>query len=1035
MNQESFKRKLTAVLSADVEGYSRLMAEDETATVKTLETYREVMSTLIMQHRGRVIDSPGDNLLAEFTSVVDAVQCAVAVQKEFQARNTGLPENRRMEFRIGVNLGDVIEEGERIYGDGVNIAARLEALAEPGGICVSKTAFDHIESKLPLGYHYLGEQEVKNIPKPVGAYRVLMEPRVTTEGEEEEKPSLFRGRRAILVGVMAAVVVIIALSVWRFYLTPQQPTVEPASVEKMAYTLPSKRSIAVMPFDNMSGDPDQEYFSDGLTEEIITTLSKISDLFVIARQSTFSYKGKPVKIKQVAEELGVQYVLEGSVRKDENRIRITAQLIDALTGHHLWAETYERELKGIFAVQDEIKKKIITALQVKLTEGEQARIFGKGTDNVEAWALGVRAWKLATKYSKENQAKARELLERALEVDPGYPLLWHALAHTHFLDARLGWTKSPPDSLKLAFEYTKKALTLDPNYPFAHMVLGNIYIFQRQYEKAIAQGQRAIFLDPNYADGYAGLSQIMRYSGRFEEALTLIKQAMRLSPNPRVFYPMMLGAAHLALGRHEEAIAVHKELLRSRRGEFPPSFAHVNLIVSYIELGRDGEARAEAEELLRIAPTSSLEGTRKRRPYKDPAHLERYLSALRKAGIPEKPPLPLPDKPSIAVLPFVNMSDDPKQEYFSDGITESIITALSNDPDLFVIARNSTFSYKGKSVKTQKVSKELGVRYVLEGSVQKSSDRVRITAQLVDAMTGHHLWAEQYDRDLKDLFALQDEIVLKILTALQVKLTAGEQARVRGEATNNLKAYLKYMKGRDYFLRFNRDDNVMARRLFKEVIVIDSDYSNAYSFLGWTHILDIWYGSSKSPGKSLEKAAQLAQKALALDDSDQNSIVLLGYLHLLKRQHDKAIVQYERATDLNPNAPTPLVHLGMALNFAGRPDDAIVSIKKAIRLNPIPPSFYLHNLANAYRMVGQYEDAIAAAKKALDRTPDNLWANVFLAATYSQAGRLDEARAQAVEVLRVQPKFSTESFGKKMPFKYKADADRFINALRKSGLK
>jgi len=332
MTAQGVKRKLSAILSADVEGYSRLMAEDEVATVQTLTSYREVMTGLIEQHRGRVVDSPGDNLLAEFSSVVDAVQCAVAVQKEFQARNAELPEDRRMEFRIGINLGDVIEEEERIYGDGVNIAARLEALADPGGICISKTAFDQIETKLPLGYEYLGDQTVKNIPKPVGAYRVVMEPRVTVVGKEEEKkPSFFRGRRAILGGVIAAVVVVIAV-VWRFYLTPPQPTVEPASMDKMVFPLPERPSIAVLPFTNLSGDPEQEYFSDGITEEIITALSRVPKLFVIARNSTFTYKGKPVKVKQVAEELGVRYVLEGGVRKAGDKVRITAQLIDALMG-------------------------------------------------------------------------------------------------------------------------------------------------------------------------------------------------------------------------------------------------------------------------------------------------------------------------------------------------------------------------------------------------------------------------------------------------------------------------------------------------------------------------------------------------------------------------------------------------------------------------------------------------------------------------------------------------------------------------------
>ncbi len=351
MADEGFKRKLTAILSADVEGYSRLMSADEAATVRTLTAYRKTMTQLIQQYRGRVVDSPGDNVLADFASVVDAVQCAVAVQKEIKARNDELPENRRMQFRIGINLGDVIEEEDRIYGDGVNIAARLEAMAEPGGICVSKTVFDHIESKLPLGYHYLGEQNVKNIPKPVGAYRVVMEPRVTMEEEEEKKkPS---------------------------------PAVESASLEKMAFPLPDNPSIAVLPFDNFSGDPNQEYIADGFTENIITALSKIPEIFVIARKSTFTYKGKPVKIRQVSEELGVRYVLEGSVQKADDRMRITAQLIDALEGHHLWAERYDRELRDLFALQDEIAMKILTALEVKLTRGEMAREYE--TENLEAW--------------------------------------------------------------------------------------------------------------------------------------------------------------------------------------------------------------------------------------------------------------------------------------------------------------------------------------------------------------------------------------------------------------------------------------------------------------------------------------------------------------------------------------------------------------------------------------------------------------------------------------------------------------------------
>ena len=317
MADKGFKRKLTSIFSADAVGYSRLMGKDEEATVRTLTSYRSVISTLIKQYNGTVIDSPGDNLMAEFVSVVDAVQCAVAVQKELKARNDELPENRRMPFRIGINLGDVIQEEDRIYGDGVNIAARLEGLAEPGGICISKTAFDHIETKLPYGYEFLGDQTVKNIAKPVGAYRVLLEPRVTVaELPKAEKPATARRRRVMIV-VTVALVIAITLVVWQLYI--RRPSVAPASIDKMAFPLPDKPSIAVLPFKNLSDDPTQEYFCDGMSEDLITDLSKISGIFVIARNSTFAYKGESVKINQVAEELGVRYVLEGSVRKaDKN---------------------------------------------------------------------------------------------------------------------------------------------------------------------------------------------------------------------------------------------------------------------------------------------------------------------------------------------------------------------------------------------------------------------------------------------------------------------------------------------------------------------------------------------------------------------------------------------------------------------------------------------------------------------------------------------------------------------------------------------
>ncbi len=376
MDQDKIKRKLTTILSADVKGYSRLMGEDEEWTLRTLNSYKGLIRNLVGEHRGRVVGSPGDNVLAEFASVVDAVECAVEIQQVLRAKNALLPEARKMEFRIGINLGDVIEEEDSIYGDGVNIAARLEGLAEAGGICISGSAYEQIENKIPLHYDYLGEHEVKNIAKPVRVYRARIDP----EGVREEKGSRIKdkGKRKIAIGVIVALLIVAAaVAIWQFVLRPTSSKMEVASKEKMAFPLPDKPSIAVLPFVNLSGDPKQEFFSDGITEDIITALSKIPKLFVIARNSTFTYKGKPVKVKQVSEELGVRYVLEGSVQKSGDRVRITAQLIDALTGHHLWSERYDRDLKDLFALQDEVTMKILMAMQVKLTEGEQASLGEK----------------------------------------------------------------------------------------------------------------------------------------------------------------------------------------------------------------------------------------------------------------------------------------------------------------------------------------------------------------------------------------------------------------------------------------------------------------------------------------------------------------------------------------------------------------------------------------------------------------------------------------------------------------------------------
>ncbi len=629
MTEERARRKLSGILSADAVGYSRLMEEDEASTIRTLEDSKELMANLIQQYSGRVVDAPGDNLLAEFGSVVDATECAVKIQKELKTKNAERPDNRKMEFRIGINLGDVVEEADRIYGDGVNIAARIEGLAEPGGICTSRTAYDHVKNKLKLGYEYLGEHSVKNIAEPVRVYRVLMEPEAAGKVIGETRCLGRISRKTVMAEIIGLVIVAGGLIGWNIYLQ-QSKKIEPASVEKMAYPLPDKPSIAVLPFDNMSGDPEQEYFCDGLTEEIITALSKVPKLFVIARNSAFTYKGKPVKVQQVSEELGVRYVLEGSVRKVDNRLRITAQLIDAIKGYHLWSERYDRELKDILAVQDEITMKIITDMGVKLTTGEQARVSARGTANLDAYLKCLEARENLFRLNRDSNLKARQRAEEAIALDPEYSIAYSLLSNTHILDVWFKWSKSPKESMMRAFELAKKALALDESNSGAHLVFAKIFLLQRLHDKAIAEAERAVSLAPNAADAINILGLILRFAGRPQEAAPMHERAIRLNPMPPAQYLYQLALCYTFIGEYEKAIAICKEALHKNPDDF---VGRITLTIAYSSFGRDEEARSEATEVLRIHPKFTLEYASKTWPYKNDTDRDFVLNALRKAGL------------------------------------------------------------------------------------------------------------------------------------------------------------------------------------------------------------------------------------------------------------------------------------------------------------------------------------------------------------------------------------------------------------------
>ena len=582
--ETNVRRKLAAILSTDVAGYSRLMGEDEEATLRLPSDYRGKIDTLIDAHEGRVVGRAGDSVMAEFGSAVEAARCGVEMQDTLRARNEELELDRRMQFRIGINLGDVMIEGDDLFGDGVNVAARLEKLAPPGGLCISGTVFEQVRDRLPFDFEDLGEQSVKNITRPVHVYRVPL------------------GQTA------------------------------PGVADNKAPELPDRPSIAVLPFNNMSGDPEQEYFSDGITEDIITDLSKVAGLFVIARNSVFAYKGKSINVAEVGRELGVRHVLEGSVRKAGNRVRITAQLIDGADGGHLWADRYDRDLQDIFAVQDEVTQKIVAALQVKLSEGERARLAHKDTENLEAYDELLRGKQLFLEFTKESNLKAQQMYERAIALDPDYAAAHAELARVYVQARNHGWSDDGDAAMDKAFEHASAAVARDEALAQAHVVLAFILVWRKDLERALTEVERGLALDPNHADGHSYQAIIQGFAGRPEESVRWVDKAMRLNPAAPFWYLWALGVACFSLGRYQDVVAACRKCSAANPNFV---FAHLYLAAAYGQLDQKAEAAAEVEACRRLNHEASTGWARRVMPFADAAVLERFVHGLSQAGLPE----------------------------------------------------------------------------------------------------------------------------------------------------------------------------------------------------------------------------------------------------------------------------------------------------------------------------------------------------------------------------------------------------------------
>ena len=1029
MAKDRLEGKLAVILHADVAGSTALVQQNEQIAHERIQNAFRRFGDTITKFHGHVRELRGDALLAEFERASDAVTAALAFQVEQLNYLAKLKDSIQPGVRVGIAMGEVIIADDTITGEGVVLAQRLEQLSKPGAVVIQGAAYETIPGRFPFEYGDLGKHLVKGFDKPVRVYSASMKP-----DTDIPQPGPLVHNNRISIFTFAAVAFIIA-AIALMWFKPWEIREEPASIERMAFPLPGKPSIAVLPFANLSADKEQEYFSDGITQDIITNLSRFRDLFVIARNSTFTYKGQSVMVKQVAEELGVHYVLEGSVQKASNKVRITARLVDATTGHHLWAESYDRNLDDIFAVRDEVTQSIVATLMGaeygKVAQAQLERLRRKDTENLDAYDYVLRSIHFFLRFTKDANSNAGRLAEKALELDPEYARASIMLAWVHLNAYRWKWSDDPGKSLELAFEMAQKSMEMNDSDPWSHWVLGVVHLYRGDHEDAIAQYEKALVLNPNDADVLAHMGLPLSFAGRPEQALEQLKRAMRLNPAYPPFYPWIQGWAQVVAEQYEASIASSKEAVV----RFPVAEIHRNLAVAYHYLGRAAEARLEVEESLRIDPEFTLDSVEAALPFANPSDLERFLLALREAGLPEHPSLPLPDKPSIAVLPFTNMSDDPKQEYFADGITEDLITDLSKISGLFVIARNSSFTYKGKMVKVKNVARDLGVRYVLEGSVRRAGNELRINAQLIDATTGGHLWAERYDGLNTNVFDLQDKVTRKIVTALAVNLTVDEDVRQRHKQTDNPEAYDAFLQGWSHYRQFTREDFAKALKYFKRAVELDPNYSRAHAAISGTYTYAAIRGWNFSLGWC--KAPYRAENYLRLSMRDPTALTHRAASALRSQQgrHEEAVLEAEQTIALDPNDAENYDALGTALSWAGRPEEAISAYETAMRLDPHFPATYLENLGEAYFNTGDFEAAAKTIERARKRNPG--LAAWILAAAYGHLGKEEKA----AETLKQYHEFrgwsrlyTVSGVVGWYPYKRRADVERLGVGLIKAGL-
>jgi adenylate cyclase len=1025
-------RKLAAILVSDVVGYSRLAGADEDRTLSRLRGLRsDLIDPTIAVHNGRVFKRTGDGTLVEFRSVVDAVRCAIEVQNAMVERNAGVPAERRIEFRVGIHLGDVVEESDGdLMGDGVNIAARLEGIAKPGAICLSEDAYRQVKGRLDLEVTDLGPTRLKNIAEPVRAYSLQVGMPAIGKPAMEAKPSE-RRQRSILASAVGAIVALVAIIGGASYFRAGRPalivTTAPATVAADAPSSsgPAHLSIVVLPFTNLSGDPSQDYFADGITDNLTTDLSRIHKSFVIARNTAFTFKGKNVDAKEIGKELGVRYVLEGSVQRDQNRARVNAQLIDAETGSHLWADRFEEDVANLFKLQDQVVARLANSLGYELIKAEAQK--GARSKNPDVIDLTMRGSALFVKQppTKEDNDAARALFEQALKIDPNHADALAEEAFTYYAEY-VYWRNPKTNYDTEIIGQADRAIALAPDNVIAYGAKGFYLVSSGRPNEAISAANAGLSIDPNSAYTYVVRGTSHTFLGQFEQAISDVSQAIRLSPrDPFVAsWHLALGDAALGLGRFDAAADAYHHAIDLGYRAFPP---YVDLAAVYALQGKMEDARTALAQARRLNPNLTVKWLQTVAP-----PLPLLFEGVRKAGLPEEEAAHL----SMVVLPFTNLSGNASEDYFADGVTENLTTDLSRIPNSIVIARNTAFTFKGKNLDAKEIGKELDVRYVLEGSVQRDLNRVRVNAQLIDAQSGTHLWADRFEEDVADLFKLQDQIVARLGNALGFELVKAEAEK--GARSKNPDAIDLTMRGwammwQSYAqpVKEKQDSHRAALGFFDQALKTDPNDADALAGDAFTYMAYFIFGWATSESDFDTKIIGQADRAITLAPDNMRAYVAKSYYLAVSNRAADALRAANAGLAINPNYAPLLDARALAETALDRFEQAKSDAQQAMRLSPRDPEIAsrLMNLGMAELGLGHYDAAVDEYNKSIDAGNRVFIPYVNLAAAYALEGKMEEAKSALAEARRLNPQLTV-----KWLIGHAPNIQPLFEGLRKAGL-